>query len=56
MNILIIEDDPVWQTQLQLMLEELPSVQLIFAATIDEAQAKLQTQPTQFVIDRKSVV
>ena len=33
MNILIIEDDIVWQTQLQLMLEELPSVQLIFAAT-----------------------
>ena len=50
MNILIIEDDIVWQTQLQLMLEELPSVQLIFAATMDEAQAKLQTQPTQFVI------
>lgn len=50
MDILIIEDDETWQQQVSLMLEELPNVQLDFAATLEEARSKLQIRPPHLVI------
>lgn len=50
MDILIIEDDKVWQQQLELMLDDLPEVRLDFAGTLEEARTKLLTRPPHLVV------
>lgn len=50
MDILIIEDDVIWQQQLELMLDVLPQVRLDFAVTLEEARSKLIARPPDLVI------
>lgn len=50
MNILIIEDDEVWQQQVHLMLDKLPENQVEFASTLTEARVKLNTFRPHLVV------
>lgn len=50
MNILIIEDDEVWQQQLHLMLDELPDSQIYFSTDLTDARVKLEAYPPHLVI------
>lgn len=50
MDILIIEDDEVWQQQLMMMLDTLPEVQMDFTPTLEEARQKLLAHSPHLVI------
>ncbi len=50
MDILIIEDDDVWQQQLELMLDKLPEACLKFAGTLQEARSELLAHPPHLVV------
>jgi len=50
MNILLIEDDEVWQQQLYVMLEEFIDTKIDLASTLEEARYKLANHTPDLII------
>ena len=50
MNILIIEDDPIWKIKLQMMVEQLDLGTIRIAKSIYEAQQEISTQLPDLIL------